>query len=63
MFSLVNAALLRPFPFPEAERLLRIQTRPIRSSVIEDVSLHDIHGGVLDSGNAPQAPENTVGRF
>jgi len=42
MFSLVHAALLRPFPFPEPERLLRIQTQPIRSSVIEDVSLPDL---------------------
>ena len=42
MFSLVNAALLRPFPYPHPERLLRIQTQLVRSSIVEHVSLPDL---------------------
>lgn len=42
IFSLVYAALLRPFPYPESDRLYRVHTHAVRSSASEDVSLPDL---------------------
>src|SRR5688572_26044726 len=36
VFSVVNAALLRPLPYPDAERLMRLQHRDARTGITKD---------------------------
>ena len=56
IFSVVNAVLLRPLPFPEAERVIRIQERHAPGTTMLNLS----YAAFLDLGSETSTIEKTA---